>query len=256
MGGYFMRLETISWAIAKEYFERKDIVVLPVGSIENHGAHLALGTDYLVPVKLVEMLEKRLDVLFAPALPYGNADNHMSFPGTVSLGEEGLYQTVKSIVMSLYNHGARKVVFLNGHGGNINALSRVGIDLNRKGGLSAILNWWLITPALNEKWAGGHAGAHEASTVMAINENYVYLDRAEDTELINLSENLISNNLNGVFYKNINIPVPRFTENITKTGWAGSDHPKEANAQWGQDMLNGLCDFYADFIEEFEKIKL
>ena len=71
-----MRLEEISWKQAERYFERKDIAVIPVGSIENHGSQLALGTDYLIPKKLTEWVERELDVLILPGVPYGVANHH------------------------------------------------------------------------------------------------------------------------------------------------------------------------------------
>ena len=113
-----MFLEKISWVQAQEYFEKKDIAIIPVGSTENHGSQLCLGTDFLIPRKLCEMMDERLDVLIVPTIPYGVGDQHANFPGTITIGADGLYDLVTRIVNELYRFGIRKFVFLNGHGGN------------------------------------------------------------------------------------------------------------------------------------------
>ena len=62
-----MRLEVMTWKQAERYFQTHDMAVLPIGSIENHGSHLALGTDFLVPSKIAEQLDRESDVLILPA---------------------------------------------------------------------------------------------------------------------------------------------------------------------------------------------
>ena len=127
-----MFLEKITWVQAKEYFEKKDIAIIPVGSTENHGSQLCLGTDFLIPRKLCEMMDERLDVLIAPTIPFGVADQHTDFPGTITIGQDGLYDIVNRVASELYKWGIRKFVFLNGHGGNTPVLQRVCLELDRK----------------------------------------------------------------------------------------------------------------------------
>ena len=69
-----MRLERSTWVQAEEYLKKRDIVLLAVGSIECHGRHNALGTDTLIPNRLLELIEEKSDVMILPTLPYGNAD--------------------------------------------------------------------------------------------------------------------------------------------------------------------------------------
>ena len=108
-----MLLEKSSWAQVKAYFEKNDTVVVPLGSVENHGSHMGLGTDFIIPTHLVQMLQSRSDVLCAPTMPYGMADHHMEFPGTLTIGHDGLYLVMSRIVEQLYAYGARHIVFLN-----------------------------------------------------------------------------------------------------------------------------------------------
>ena len=90
-----MRLEHLTWPQAEAYFKTHDTVILPIGSIECHGRHMPLGTDALIPARLLELLEPQCpDTLIAPLLPYGACDSQTDFPGTISLGHDVLYQVL------------------------------------------------------------------------------------------------------------------------------------------------------------------
>ncbi|MDR1704034.1 MAG: creatininase family protein, partial [Clostridiales bacterium] len=110
-----MRLERMSCEAAKSYFAKDDTVIFAIGSIENHGSHNVLGVDYIIPTHLLDLIEKQSDVLIAPPIPYGACDTLADFPGTVSLGQDVLCMVINKIVEGLYNHGARRFLFLNGH---------------------------------------------------------------------------------------------------------------------------------------------
>ena len=75
-----MRLEHSSWLQVERYFKDHDLVILPIGSTENHGSHMALGTDMLVPDYIAGELDKQLDVLITPVMPFGAADHHYRQP--------------------------------------------------------------------------------------------------------------------------------------------------------------------------------
>lgn len=139
-----MRLERITWKQAERYFKDHHTAVIPIGSIENHGSHLTLGTDFLIPSHLTGAIEKKCDVLIVPAVPYGVADHHFGFPGTISLGYDGLRLVLEKITDCLYRYGVRRFVFLNGHGGNDQAILDTALQLEDKGALGALLNWWQL----------------------------------------------------------------------------------------------------------------
>ena len=138
-----MFLEQISWKQAEEYFKKRDLAVIPVGSTENHGSQLALGPDFLIPRNLCERMDSRLNCLIAPTIPYGVADQHTHFPGTITIGYDGLYDLVTRIADQLYGHGIRHFVFLNGHGGNTPVLQRVCMELDDKHAVGCVLDWWI-----------------------------------------------------------------------------------------------------------------
>ena len=114
-----MRLERMTWPMAEAYFKENDMVLISIGSIESHGRHMPLGTDTLIPDALLEKIEQKSDVMIAPTIPYGACQCLAPYPGTIDIDLEVLFQFFRQIMLSLYRHGARKFVILNGHGGNM-----------------------------------------------------------------------------------------------------------------------------------------
>ena len=143
---------------------------MAIGSTEEHGRHNPLGTDTLAPNLLLDKIEAALgkDVLIAPTIPFGNADDLLGFPGTLSIGYDLLRSLVRTLSMQLYDYGARRFLFINGHGPNIKPISSVCEELNRRGCLAARADWWLMAGELNPAWRGGHGGAEETAAVMAV----------------------------------------------------------------------------------------
>ena len=251
-----MRLERISWKKAEAYFKTHDIAVIPVGSIENHGSHLALGTDFLVPSRIAEQIDRESDVLILPAVPYGVADSHMGFAGTISLGYDGLLLVMRRICQQLYGYGVRRFVFLNGHGGNDGVLQEVGVELNGKGAISAIVNWWQLAGELDPAWKGGHGGGEETAAMLAIDTDLVHLEDYLPLEPQDLSDTLICNGMVGVKLDGIPVTIPRLFKHRSPGGWFGPDDPRDATVEWGEAMLSACGDFIVKFIEEFKKARL
>jgi creatinine amidohydrolase len=95
-----------------------DIAVLAVGSIEQHGHHLPLATDWYQADAHARGLAEKLGAFLVPTMPYGTAWEHGRFPGTISLRPETLAAVVRDIIMCLREHGFTKIVVHNGHGAN------------------------------------------------------------------------------------------------------------------------------------------
>ena len=89
-----------------------EIAILPIGAIEQHGRHLPLGTDWLIADQAGKKLGERLNAYVLPALPYGNSQEHMGFPGTITLRPQTLALIIEDIVLSLQHHGIKKIVVL------------------------------------------------------------------------------------------------------------------------------------------------
>ncbi len=248
----------MSWIHAEEYFKNNDTVIIAVGSIESHGRHLPLGTDTLIPDRILELIEAQNDkIMICPTIPYGATDSFMGFPGTVSLGTDVLYQVLEKVVMGMYKHGARKFIILNGHGGNIKTIEKVGLLVEEKGGLLACLNWWLMAWDMKAEWKGGHGGAEETAGVMGVDPSLVLTEEiGGELEFFHLSDSMQTTGFNTVNYKGVHVNIIRKVDSINNNGWIGPDHPSKATVEWGVEMLQTSADYISDFANEFSKLNL
>lgn len=251
-----MRLQNFTWPQIQEYFNRKDLIIIGVGSCECHGTHLPVGTDFIVPDHIINLIEEKIDVLIAPTIPYGASDYFLGYSGTMSMGSENLYKILFKILTDLFDVGAKKFIVINGHGGNIPAIEKVGYDLENKGGIMAIMNWWQMVGYLNPAWSGGHAGGVETAAIAGINSNWVDWQSIEDSDFLDINPNIVSSGLKTVRYKDVEITVPRKVKSISNNGWIGKDHPDNANKEWGIDMLTAVSDYIISFIKEFDKVEI
>ena len=257
-----MYLARMNYLEVEEYLKHHDSILIPVGSLENHGLHMPLGTDFLIPDEIARLIDAKSPVLIAPTVNYGATDDLCGFPGTVSIGTEGLICLLRSICEQLYQYGFRHFLILNGHGGNTAAIQTVGMDLYRKGAYLANLNWWLMAGQLNPQWAGGHGGGEETAGIMAVDPSLVkttYLNLPENIRN-DLGENLPYGAWTSIKYKGVSISVPRQIRDITDNGWLvhsfHGDLPTRATEEWGKEMLVAVAEYIADFAAEFEKTAL
>ena len=195
--------------------------------------------------------------MIAPTIPYGSTPGLAPYPGSIDIDSEVLYQFCRQVFLSLYRHGARKFVFLNGHGGNIKMIQRLGMEFEDKGCLVAMLNWWLMAWDMNPAWKGGHGGGEETAAILGIDPSLV--DKSEiggELQFKHLSDNLKTTGFRSVEYKGVTVEIPRKTPHVTDNGWIGPDHPSTATEEWGKEMLETTANYIVDFMEEFKKVKL
>lgn len=257
-----MYLAHMNYREVEAYLKTSDAVLIPVGSLENHGLHLPLGTDFLIPDEIARLLNKKSPILIAPTINYGATDDLRGFAGTVSIGTEGLIALLRAVCDQLYSYGFRHFLILNGHGGNTAAINAVGMHLYRKGAYLANLNWWLMAGQLNPQWAGGHGGGEETAGILAVDPNLVkneYLNLPEGIRN-DLGDNLPCGAWTNVLYKGVSVTIPREIKDITDNGWLThafpGDLPTRATPEWGRKMLETVVDYIADFAVEFEKTLL
>ena len=167
----------------------RTIAVLPVGAIEQHGPHLPLSVDRDIVEEIVARAVVRLDelpVLFLPTMPIGKSNEHIAFPGTLTLSAETLMRLWMEIGASVARAGVRKLVIFNGHGGNSAAMDIVARDLRaRHGMLTASCSWYGLFDSTDlfdkrELVHGIHAGEGETSVMLAARGHLVDMSLAQD----------------------------------------------------------------------------
>ncbi len=112
-----MRFKDLNWFDVENYLEGDDRIMVVLGSCEQHG-YLSLQTDLLIPEAIGDAASQASGVLVSPAMPFGASPYFLDYPGTVSMRISTLMDVVEDIVRSLYGHGFRRILVLNGHGGN------------------------------------------------------------------------------------------------------------------------------------------
>lgn len=155
------------------------LLVLPVGTTEQHGPHLATGTDALIAAAIAERAAaaaSRPDtILLAPTLAYGASHHHLPFGGTLSLGIATFQLVLQDLLASAASAGVRRIFVLNGHGGNAAACAITVAEASRELGVVAATAMAsdLVDPAEIDGPLHGHAGSFETSVMLALDPGRV-----------------------------------------------------------------------------------
>jgi creatinine amidohydrolase len=183
-----MRWEELSAPEIDALDRERTVVVLPVGSVEQHGRHMPLGTDTLLAHSVsLAAADRLLHVAVLPPPWYGFSAHHMRFPGTVTLRAETMIALVEDIVGSVVAHGFRRILIVNGHGGNngiIDVLaSKLGHQHYGKARIASLTYFQLAREAIAEiresKTGGmGHACEFETSMLQCMRPDLVAIERA------------------------------------------------------------------------------
>jgi len=171
------------------------VVILPLGAIEQHGPHLAVSTDTDIVTMVAMGAEEQLAelVMLCPTLSFGSSHHHLSFGGTLSLSATLYTQVVVDLVGSLLQNGFRRIVLLNGHGGNITPVKQALAVLNADNALSREANvvlatyWELAGAAFTgkppmESPALSHACEYETSLMLHLIPSKVFMDKVQRAE--------------------------------------------------------------------------
>jgi len=174
----------MSWTEAKEFFKKNDVAILPVGSNEQHGPQNPLGTDHLIAKAIAEETAKRTGVLCLQVIPFGVSSHHKQFWGTIYISPETFKGYVKEVCLSLNYYGVKKIVIVNGHGGNLCALTEMAREFREKEVFMSIFQWWSaankLLPDLFKPEERRHAAAEETSVNLALHPHLVNIDKAVD----------------------------------------------------------------------------
>lgn len=225
-------------------------VILPIGSCEQHSLHLPLGMDtyssYILALEIAKKL--RGEVLVLPPMWYGISPHHMNFKGTITLRPNTLLSIVIDIAISLDKHGIRKLIIINGHGGNIPTLNIVLREIREKTRLNAILinPWELINDIIKnvlESDIWGHACEFETSIALIIIPDKV---RKEKITKPIIREPKMKY---AALWSPIKINTAWNTDEFTDTGSIGD--PTKASEEKGEKLWNAMIERTLSVVEKF-----
>lgn len=225
------------------------VAILPVASVEQHGPHLATGVDVVlctgVALRTARRLQAvhRVPAVVAPCVWTGLAEHHMDFGGTFTLDAPTFATVLRGVARSAARHGFRRLVILNGHGGNIEATALAAIELTRELGVPVVAaTYWLaaaedFAPLLERQPNVLHACEAETSMMMALAPDCVRRDRIEEA-----------------VPSRPNVPSPpglkrsRPFAEMTDTGVLGD--PRPASAEKGEALLEAAARRLSDHLAQ------
>ena len=222
-------------------FKKNALVILPCGSVEQHGPHLPTGTDTLAANIIAHAVAERMDGLVLPATPFGVTPMHMPYEGTITLTPDTYMRVQTETCVSTARHGAKQLMIINWHEGNIPSLAITAESLHRDHGMSVLtVQACYVAEELYGHSCGGltHGGEIEALAVLAHSPGLVHLDRIDYS-----SDPSHGRKWDKLRRTRSYQPVLRDIKTIAPTGWYGS--PEHATVDKGIKMLNDIADAIA-----------
>lgn len=172
-----MKLHLSTWPEVEGYLEHSDAILVPIGSTEQHGPTGLIGTDAICPERIAEGMAEA-GVLVAPTISIGMAQHHLGFPGSIALRPSTLMAVIEDVVLSLAATGFRRVLFLNGHGGNIATVNAAFSEIWSRASLAGeasplalkLVNWFMLPAVrrLSSELYGDAEGSHATPSEISL----------------------------------------------------------------------------------------
>jgi len=249
-------LAKMTWQEVEERLKECDIALVPLGSTEQHGPALPLSTDHYIATQFVhrvaEMVYDDHKVVVTPTITFGFSPHHMEFKGTITLSEITLSSMIADICHSLAQHGFRKIVIVNGHGGNETAISNALHDM--QGNIDAKVysaNWWSLVWDVIKDVATPpmyHGCEIETSVAWYLGERVL-----EDRRVDEIGNELVP----GFVVPDMIAPPPHVStsynfKEITESGIVG--YSTKATKEKGKIIADAVFERLTNFIKEIAKL--
>jgi creatinine amidohydrolase len=221
--------------------KKNPLVILPQGSVEQHGPHLPTGTDIYASNVIAHAVAERMDGLVLPGGPLGVTPLHMPFEGTITLSPDTYMRVVIETCASMAEHGAKYLLILNWHELNIPPLGVAAETLHREYGMTVLtVQACFVAEEMFGKDCGGltHGGEIEALAVLAYRPDLVHLDRIDYS-----SDHAHGKKMDGLRRTRSYQPVLTDVRSIAPTGWYGS--PQHATVEKAERMVIAVADAIA-----------
>ena len=236
--------------------DKDKVVVIPLGSLEQHGHHSPLLTDTYLVTAVAERVAAELNeqTYKLPTLWLGASDHHLDMPGTVTVPNHIYTVMIKNIVRSIANAGFRRIFFLNGHGGNVTPGTQALTELANESDVynnmwMALASYWTIAAPVMAPERHGmetpqltHACEYETSMMLFLHGEIMQMER------VTASPPLVDS----PFFHSEHggrLQVAKRLGTLSPTGAMGG--PQHATAEKGESLLNAIVDEVVTCIKDF-----
>jgi len=258
-----------------DFLTRSDMVIIPIGALEQHGFHLPIGTDFINGVEQCKLIAQQRDILVAPVLMAGQSPYHMGFAGTITLKSETIIQVHMEAVESLLSHGFKRFVILNAHTGNT-AVSTLLVDrINQTTPGIAVLFEQAVapfrerssTPPAGPVVFDRHGGTGETSSSLYHMPSLVQLDKAVPATLtlpphlqamlplVNAGDQTATLVFLAEGLKAKETGKQTSSAEMSSTGVWGVRDPKEATAARGATSSTNTVNAAVKFIDRWNELR-
>jgi len=263
-------LQEMTWTDVRDHLRTNDMVIIPLGSTEQHGPHMPLGTDYYEALGMSKLISERTGVVVAPVLLSGYSEYHSGFAGSLSLKPETMEQVLFETAQWLIKYGFRRIMFFNYHGGNRVVENKVIHRINHTTEAIAVaIGAGAPFQAGEERIEGvdfdEHAGISETSMMLHLRPELVDMDRAEKPEL-NFTPMMGKLFVMNQKYRELGIVLGALlavpveakkggaSHEISSNGIWSTGDPKRATAERGERAVRRMVDRAVGFIEAWKKV--
>ncbi len=239
-------LAELSQPEAERLFRETRLAILPVGSVEQHGPHLPLGTDAFAALAVAQRVASRLNAPILPGPMVGIAPYHLPWIGTLTLRPATLVNVLVDLCASLAAAGVERVLVINWHEGNTPTVRQASQEIQAQYGLRVVVaEAHIITNQLfPDEMEFTHCGSMETAAVLAYDPALVNQARAQEgaTEL--------ERGLRGhaLFRRRDVFPIMRDFREVAPTGWYG--HPEQATLGRAREIFDRVADYVVTQLAE------
>ncbi|MGG1659975.1 creatininase family protein [Brevibacillus sp. NRS-1366] len=235
-------MKEMSWTTFAERVKQTDLVLLPTGACEVYGPHLPLGSDLLVATKLAERVAARVNAIIGPALEVGDSSALDDFPGTITIRPDSYKSYLEDVVKSLIKWGFKRILFINGHAGNVAMINHVSQTLREQPEIRcAQIDCWRFIKAQDHdvvesgEVAHGHAGEVGTSVLM-----YLYPDLVDPSQFVDELPK----------QKDLFPEIIKYSRYSTKTDSGTIGCPTLASSKKGEVLVQRSVDRIVQFLHE------
>jgi creatinine amidohydrolase len=256
----------------EEFLKKSDMVLIPVGAVEQHGLHLPLGTDILAGIERSKLIAQQRDIIVCPVMMGGQSPYHMGFAGSITHSAETIIKVHMEAVESLIRHGFHRFIIMNAHGGN-RAITTLLIDqINQTTSGVAVNFSQAISPFLEAGESvkatvlDRHGGTSETSRALYLFPSLVELDAAITAKLTlpdhleKMLPQVVANDPTALMLflaeglKAEETGKMTSSAEMSTTGVWGERDPKESSAQRGERLTMRSVNAAVKFIDRWNEL--